>query len=247
MISKYFVSADYSQAIIKGGGLEYGDFLLKNSDKYIIKEKANSSFILDIDGLECRWNSIKSPKNKTLCLIIKCFDEKEYHNVFLNLERILGKDRNPITLKNLELSFNDQVLESEASLYSNNSFLKYFIKLKLKFINILGLFLINFNISQWSNYKNRIVATSDTEKFDDTLRMVVSADFLEIKNLEIYLENEFKKKSLVYGIDKSDSSLMTCLIFQRHGKHIHFVDGANGGYASAAKALKKRYNLLKNL
>jgi len=32
---------------------------------------------------------------------------------------------------------------------------------------------------------------------------------------------------------------MTCLVFQRHGKQIHFVDSSDGGYAIAAKMMKK--------
>jgi len=34
--------------------------------------------------------------------------------------------------------------------------------------------------------------------------------------------------------------LMTCLVFERHGQQVHFVDGADGGYAAAAKEMKKR-------
>ena len=33
--------------------------------------------------------------------------------------------------------------------------------------------------------------------------------------------------------------LMTCLIFERMGSQVHFVDAADGGYAMAAVGLKK--------
>ena len=95
-----------------------------------------------------------------------------------------------------------------------------------------------------NKYKNIILKTTDTEKFDDMLRMVISTKRNQTKELEKYLEEEYQNKNLVYGIHKSDSALMTCLIFQRHGKHIHFIDSSNGGYALAAKELKNR---LKNL
>ncbi|MDP7147450.1 MAG: DUF3095 family protein [Nitrospinaceae bacterium] len=36
----------------------------------------------------------------------------------------------------------------------------------------------------------------------------------------------------------SDSTLMTCMVFDRKERHLHFVDGASGGYALAAKQLK---------
>ena len=102
---------------------------------------------------------------------------------------------------------------------------------------------MKFSIGNWKNYKNRKLKTTDTEKFDDMLRMVISINKNESLKLENFLEKEFKKRNLVYGIHKSDSALMTCLIFQRHGKHIHFVDSSNGGYALASKELKKRAKL----
>ena len=37
-----------------------------------------------------------------------------------------------------------------------------------------------------------------------------------------------------------DRALMTCLVFEREGRQVHFVDGADGGYALAAKAMKAR-------
>ena len=33
---------------------------------------------------------------------------------------------------------------------------------------------------------------------------------------------------------------MTCLVFDRNGHHLHFVDGADGGYALAATEFKAR-------
>lgn len=103
---------------------------------------------------------------------------------------------------------------------------------------------MRYSIGKWGQYKNIILKTTDTEKFDDMLRMVISTKRNQTKELEKYLEEEYQNKNLVYGIHKSDSALMTCLIFQRHGKHIHFIDSSNGGYALAAKELKNR---LKNL
>ena len=95
-----------------------------------------------------------------------------------------------------------------------------------------------------NKYKNIILKTTDTEKFDDMLRMVISTKRNQTKELEKYLEEEYQNKNLVYGIHKSDSALMTCLIFQRHGKHIHFIDSSNGGYALASKELKNRLKFI---
>ena len=103
---------------------------------------------------------------------------------------------------------------------------------------------MRYSIGKWGQYKNIILKTTDTEKFDDMLRMVISTKRNQTKELEKYLEEEYQNKNLVYGIHKSDSALMTCLIFQRHGKHIHFIDSSNGGYALASKELKNRLKFI---
>jgi hypothetical protein len=36
--------------------------------------------------------------------------------------------------------------------------------------------------------------------------------------------------------------MVTCLVFQYEKEHVHFVDGADGGYARAARGLKARAN-----
>ena len=39
---------------------------------------------------------------------------------------------------------------------------------------------------------------------------------------------------------RCDRAHMTCLVFSYSGKHLHFIDGADGGLFSAAKAFKER-------
>lgn len=239
-IAKYEVSKDYYQAIIKGGGLDLSDKLLKENEDFYIKDKKDEKFVLDISGLECRWEAIKTPKDENLTILIKAFNDTLYKEILSKLDEILGSNisRNPISEKGLILSFQDKNLDIEASLFSRTTMGKFFIRQKLKLINIVGKLLMNFKVDKWAYYKNRIVSTTDNEKFDDMLRMVVSTSLKQTKHLEEYLQKEKKQKKLIYGIHKSDSSLMTCLIFERHGKHVHFVDGSNGGYALAAKQLK---------
>jgi hypothetical protein len=44
----------------------------------------------------------------------------------------------------------------------------------------------------------------------------------------------------VYGLHVTDHALMTCLVFNYSGKHLHFIDGADGGLFLAAKQFKER-------
>ena len=241
-ITKYKVSQDYFQAFVKGGGLDLSDSLLKNHEKYLLKETIDPNFEIDMTGVECRWEAIPSPKEEILSILIKANDDIYYGEILENLEQILGTrvQRDPITPHNMKLSFNTKDLEVEAALHSQNCFIQKLIILKFKFINILGEVLMGLKIDEWKSYKQRIQSTTDTEKFDDMLRIVAAASSKQRESLDMYLSKELSRKKLFYGIHSSDSSLMTCLIFQRHGKHIHFVDASSGGYAVAAKMLKQQ-------
>lgn len=241
-IAKYKANENNYQALIKGDALDSFDSLLKSGDKYHINEQIDKNFVLNLDGLECRWSYIKSPKDISLSFILKCFDEKDYKNVLEEIENIVGSIdlRHPICEKSLKLSYSKRDLSVEASISSNNAFLNFLNISKLRLVNIFGDLFMKFNIGQWNSYKKRILSTSDIQKFDNIVRMVFSISNEKNLELEEYLQKLFDEKKIAYGIHKSQYALMTCLIFERHGKHIHFVDTTNGGYAYAAKEFKKR-------
>lgn len=250
-VTKFQVSKDYTQAIVRGNGLELAEELLKKEyENFKIEDDFINDYTANFDGLECRWEDIKTPKDETISILIKSLNSNSneiYQNSLKQIEQIAGSfdERNPIKYINqLNLSFNPRVLNTEASIFAKNKISKLFVILKLMFENFLGLILMKYSIGLWGKYKSRIIRTTDTEKFDDMLRMVITTTKKQSLELEKYLQKEYENKNLVYGIHKSNSALMTCLIFQRHGKHIHFVDSSNGGYALAAKELKNRLKFL---
>ena len=55
---------------------------------------------------------------------------------------------------------------------------------------------------------------------------------------------KFKEKR--YGLHRQDAAMMTCFTPSAlRSDHVHFIDGARGGYASAATALKISPDFLK--
>lgn len=246
LITKQTVSQNYTQAIVRGGGLEYADGLIKKEfEHYSLKEIETPQDYADFSSLECRWQEIPSPKDEVLSVLVKTADgssDENYKKFFAKLDAIFGNfnERHPIKEKNLHLSFNPKELQAEASVYSVKFLVKGVHILSMMLINLLGASLMRFKIGLWGKYKRNITQTCDTQKFDDMFRTVISASKKQTQALETFLEEEYKKGNLNYGIHKSTTSLMTCLVFQRHGKHVHFVDGSNGGYALAAKAMKER-------
>lgn len=250
IITKQDVSANYTQAIIRGGGMEYGDFLLKNHpQEYSLKELTKETQHADFSSLECRWQEIDSPKDMVISLLVRAAESEDsdaiYGALFAKIDAIFGnyEERHPIKAKNLHLSFNPKTLTLEASLYSAKKLKQLFDASKMVLINLIGQALMTFKVGEWGVYKNHITNTCDTQKFDDMFRSIISATQEQTQQLESYLEQEHSKGRLNYGIHKSSKSLMTCLVFERHGKHVHFVDGAKGGYALAAKMMKAQKKL----
>jgi len=99
--------------------------------------------------------------------------------------------------------------------------------------------------TQWGKYKQQITHTTDSEKFDDMLRMTCCISKEKRVHLQQYLQDSYESSQLCYGLHISDRALMTCLIFERMGSQVHFVDAADGGYAIAALGLKKQLKTFK--
>jgi cobalamin-dependent methionine synthase I len=79
---------------------------------------------------------------------------------------------------------------------------------------------------------------------DGTLRHVIAGTTAQREELEEYLQAEYERGRLVYGLDASAEVMVTCFVVQNEQEHVHFVDGADGGYAHAAQALKARESAL---
>ena len=106
------------------------------------------------------------------------------------------------------------------------------------FLRIIFKFGLRIGEMDGEEYLSTLTKNSDFQKFDDTLRMTIDSDPEQRKKLVEYLESQMKAGALFYGIQISDSALMTCMVFDRKDRHLHFVDGASGGYALAAKQMK---------
>ena len=116
--------------------------------------------------------------------------------------------------------------------------------MKLRFMVVLGWFLMHFKIktaeTDWGRYKTVLARNSDVRKFNDCFRQILAGTAAQRVALTAWLEECFARGELVYGVHVSDRAQMTCLVFDYAGRHLHFIDGADGGLFMAAKALKER-------
>jgi hypothetical protein len=90
-----------------------------------------------------------------------------------------------------------------------------------------------------ADYRAELVANSDFRKYDDALRMVIDCTPDLADELQRRLETAATAGSVRFGLHRQDAAMMTCFTPSAlRNDHVHFIDGARGGYASAAVALK---------
>jgi len=255
-IARLRISENYTQAVFRGGGITYAADLVKNAATAALYrlEASNLAPDADFSGLECRWQDIPSRYGEIVTLMVMATApsasqrDRIYREVIDQIEDIFGDEAtiNPIAPKTLNLSFNPQMLGMEAKVRASQEgwWGRWLYLAAIWLGNVLGLVLMAFDIKtpevDWGKYKTIVAEASDYRKFDDLLRMVISGRPNQSQRLSRYLEKKYQEGRLVYGIHISDSALMTCLVFERGGRQVHFVDGGDGGYALAAEAMKQR-------
>ena len=88
------------------------------------------------------------------------------------------------------------------------------------------------------------IAAIFNEKFDGTLRMIISGTIRQREQLQQYLHTLYEQGKLVYGLHHSRNALVTCTVQDYFGDQVHFVDGSEGGYALAALQMKDQMKKL---
>ncbi len=243
----------FDKAIVIGDGLRFAEQLIKKLAKDSSPEIKNTNE-LNLTGLECRWDKIKPPteENEIVCYLIEAVNPAKqlevYHNVLLKIDEIFGDivKRNPLSLDRLKLLLSFKKIKKEIMAkygrwriyFSITSFLKTF----------LGRFYFRYNLKirnlRGQEYLAELISNADTLIIDGRINTIISGKMdKRIQFLE-YLSMQEKEGNLIYGHHISKESVMTCYIQNRNAKHIHFVDGSDGGYTEAAKEFKMKLKLL---
>lgn len=256
LISKLRYSDNFEQAIFQGGGIEYAEKILKDeseSEKYEVEDSGNIDDA-DITGLECRWDVVKAPKGVILNLLVKAIAANLsdaniiYQEVIHNISKITGslKDSHPVLKRNLKFSSSVLKLYTESRIRRAGKGalikMKYLVSIfkQVIFGTVLMSLKIKTSVTDWGNYKDDLIMHTDYLKFDDMIRTVLSCTEKESEQIESILRNLYSDGKIVFGLSKSDSSQLTCIVSKYEKEHFHLVDGTNGGYTKAAIQMKQR-------
>lgn len=260
-VARFRVSEQFIQALFIGDGIAFSDRVLKseNFEQFQVTE-ANLSPSINFEGLECRWKEVKHSDKEVITLLVYTspkWDDSNtvYAEVIQKMRDLFGFDfgTNPIDPAALSMHFSISELMGETKLrtFGMGFFarIKYIIKTEIEVL--IGKLFMKFGYksskTDWSRYKSDLSLNSDYRKFDDMLRVVITGTTEKRKELEQFLDKQFNRSKLAYGIHVTDAAMVTCMVFQYHKDHIHFVDGSNGGYVMASKQLKQQMKKLEGL
>ena len=251
-IAKYLSGENIAQAMFKGGAISLAEGLVKTRSEFRCAPCPVFCKTEIFTGLTCRWQPVPSGNGVTIALLIQPQDENNQTllaEIIARIETVLGGSfatANPVNMGNARYrSFLDNLKRQlrVTDIGFNKASLRTLYELFLT-VPLFNLKCFRF-IPSVRNYVDKIPLHCDFKKFDDTLRMVLDCSPSDYRAIEDYLQSEQQAGRVRFGIHVSDAAQMTCYVESiTDGGHLHFVDGADGGYALAAKKLKLEQNRL---
>jgi hypothetical protein len=245
-ISKVKVSDILTIPVVLGQGLQYAENQIKANFNDSHSESTKIPDLLNLEGMECKWDKISPPETnqEVVSLIVIACEEEDPSEVFSkvlqNIDTIYGSlnNRKPISVKRLKLKGSLRKLNDEM----RTKLGKYdgFYLLKNWFITKIGKYYLK-NTSAGKTYLQKLVELTDTLTIDGKINTVIIGTPQQRKSLTSYLNHLEEKGKIKYGLHVSEQSVMSCYVRDmKKGDHIHFVDGAGGGYTKAANQLKNK-------
>ena len=254
-VAKVEIAKGFNKTVLIGDGLKYAEATIKKnyrSDeiKKEFKEADVELEALNMEGMECRWDKVKppDPQLEVVCLLIEANDPKNqsavYRDVLNKIEEIYGavEKRHPITMNRLKLKGTIKKIYRE--MMARYSKLKLGYLAKTYFTVLFGKLFFRFDLKLKNigahNYLSELITFSEILTIDGRINTIISGTAENRILLLEYLKQEEESGQLIFGHHVSSASIMTCYIQNMNNKHIHFIDGADGGYTEAAKEFKPK-------
>ena len=248
-VARYGATPYCVYAMFMGGGLAWFEDEVKRGRHLLPAVPAGAR--PDLSGLSCRWGVAPAKNGVVLSLIVAPRgDDPRFPALVDEIVKLAlatpASDR-PVTAASLKSGDPGKAIALETAVRSASGMpravaralatywyagMTVFFGLKLKGPGVDA-----------TTYKNDLVANADFRKFDDGLRMTLdcTAEFADRLEARLAAAEDYAH----WGAFRQEAAQVTCFapsVTERG--HVHFVDGAGGGYTMAAKAMKARRDAL---
>jgi hypothetical protein len=244
-VARFGSSPNLSYAMFSGGGLGWADAAMKRGEFAVAAAPPGTQ--PDLSGLSCRFEEIPAVRGLILAVLVMPVEgadpvayRKLIEDIVALVERSPDQGR-PVPPGGPPLRWPPAGVEFEARAQRGGPLFKR--RLGVFAWTLFYYFIMRFGIKVGGFvphiYVQQVVENSDFRKYDDGLRMVLDCTPDLERELSASLAMASSAGIARYGLHRQDAAMMTCFTPSAiRSDHVHFIDGARGGYASAATALK---------
>ena len=243
-VARYGPSPFCAYAMFAGGGLSWLDAEAKKG-RFALPP-APEGAKPDLSHLSCRWGVTPARHGLILSLIVSPRgDDPRFGPFVADLVRdaLAAEDEGrPVSVETLTSGPPAQAIALEAASLRSLGESGLGSRAKAAMFYGVGMLFKAFDLKvgdfDMKQYKSDLVANADFRKFDDGLRMTLDCSRAFADRIEAKLAGcDFVE----WGTQRQENAQITCYSPLAEGRgHLHFIDGAGGGYTMAAKAMKAR-------
>jgi hypothetical protein len=250
-VARFAASPDLHYAMFSGGGLAWAEMRMKAGEFSIPPGPRGCR--PDLSGLSCRFEAMPSRRGVMLSIIVQAArtdpaapEATAYRALIETIIRLIEESpemARPVPEGGPPLAWPPTGLDLEGhagqvtGISGRMRWLTLLVHTALSFLVLrLRIPVGRFNPRR---YLEQLVANSDYRKYDDGLRMTIDCGRELADAIEAQLAAAAAEGIVFYGLHRQQAALMTCLTPSVYrSDHIHFLDGAAGGYAAAAASMK---------
>jgi hypothetical protein len=241
-VARYGPSANLSYAMFAGGGLAWADAAIKRGEFAVTP--APPGTWPDLTGLSCRFQEFRAERGLILAVLVlpaPGADPAAFRSLTEGIVALVEATPNagrPIPAGGPQIHWPPQGAALETHTLPDG---KRFKRARVLAWTLFSYLIMRSGLRIGSFvpaiYMQQVIENSDFRKYDDGLRMIIDCT----PELAGMIERRLAAAQGIarYGLHRQDGAMMTCFTpSPTRSDHVHFIDGAQGGYAAAATALK---------
>jgi hypothetical protein len=244
-VARFAASEHCVYAMVSGGGVAWLAERAKRGEYALPPARRDAR--PNLAGLSCRWGVAPAKRGLVLSAIVTPRGDDPRYGFLV--EEIVDMTLDaawcgpPITAESIGVGPAEKAIALETVAISASGIPRWKARLKAA-----GNFLVHFAFHRFklktagfdaALLADDVVANADFRKFEDGLRMTLDCTlgFADALEERLAAADDFAN----WGLFRQTAAQITCFVPSiAERSHVHFVDGADGGYTMAASAMKAR-------
>ncbi|MFK7751942.1 MAG: DUF3095 domain-containing protein [Sedimentitalea sp.] len=245
-VARYQAAPGVDYAMFAGGGVSWAETQMKQGHRSLAPAPAGTT--PDLTGLSCRWSHMAAQNGMMLSVVIQPVRDvpgQRFARLCESVVTLAGQLRNgghPVPPEGPGSDWPPPGARLEAQATHGEISVKkrrrqVLVETFIAWLLIrTGLKLGGFDPR---HYQRTVGRNADFRKFEDGLKMTLDCDEDTYDKLKEVLERAQDAGIARFGLYRQDEAMMTCIVPSiMTDDHVHFVDGATGGYTQAAQQIK---------